>query len=1398
MYSVQDLLISHGYKLPQNAPTPCERHPADCHHEIAGNRSGHGTLNGYETDTGAYVHSRQAPAKGYSSDNECKEKIQGREAASGYQGDTQPLGDSLATDSGAAHLLQLSVCLFQKSFCQLQHTFCLTLHLCLHCRFYDTPRGMFSQPWDGKDVSYWRRRGQDLSILLDHTDNRDPRGSELIKAGGIQRAPEDDLGHGRQWWDDGTEDRKCQSLGTDNWQPAVLGRQFSDGINSRPKGKSQSLPRVLSPESLQYVDVPVLGQGIYAGRRTNGFSQGPYNQIQMEASSRDGLVAFLPKPKFNRPLKPPSYEAHQQTRGSSEMLAMDSTPQPLLSPRSGGNSRLDYFAHELAASNTEPPVYIPPPSYKRPLLPKGNQRSSCDVSSSLKWKGEPFQQVPVNKDVGKWSSRQTGTSWLDYQEDRSVLERKQVHPGYTEEHLGRVQYIPFDDPRVKHISGGLCGNSLTDPDNIRSINKELPCTTVFEQSSHDSAFVPPQGHYVNMDSNKRSQSQHDNDSRWHSGLHKASDNSAEFDQSCNEHQKDQQSAALHSRSSVQNTSLDQGFCETVTQVKKIEPSTETENKKGSKRKVNETIFCLVSIPIHSQSNGDLSDQNNSERVPKSLEDSAGNKDDSIQNQSLLSTSSVDSERQAPRGGVMSLRSRKKASHRKEVVRKPPLLLSKCRALQYPGSWPGDQYRDQETQTSPPEISEDPPQSLPNQQAQDQGHTVSDTATDSGKGTDCSTRYGYPMKGQKSLTPSSNSAFSKTPTFSSQLNKSKTQPPQPSGNQVGGECPSGCRDKASLVASNGQEAFGQFLLKPVSRRPWDAIEELESFNKELQEQFSQQSSVDQCIEDLHEAYKDILELSASSNVENAPPQILEDKKEAATLSEEPLKVPSKIKTAFQSWMSAADSEYREVRSAFSKPAGKTVSLGRQLREKVPVLLQAGLRDQGIVAQLAPRTVADGRALKSDIAVPRESLLKDVGLTVYTEAPGAPRQQVHDAATLTSPPGYEDVCQALQLSRERGSTTDYKFRSVSTGPLMSAKTPGQSLGSRSEGPFSKTPTERKPKKGNSLPKFSGEKILNVIMVRKEDDRYHSRGGPHCILTNEPEEGYETEEMHDDASGQFDWRKQLSLAEKHLESLLNKEKASRVPAEDLSNLYEIKCAKGIPENESIEERAARILGIDVPAESLGVMDQRASRAAEEQKKATDLEEGSGETPACSSEKVTHVSSTSEEVSKKSVLDNGQVGQTEEVKDKSAEKTLGGDAGSRGDANPGTSEFPVLKPLLSVFTGRDVAGERKGSTTSRIIEVLQGKLAASPCRAVVDRLARMKELDSVSRMRRLSVKSADSVEEVEVEAERKGKLTQLDQPQLRNGTVAKTEVTAALEPQDEEARLLSDSYDPTQVERV
>ncbi|KAI1891387.1 hypothetical protein AGOR_G00143300 [Albula goreensis] len=646
MYSVEDLLISHGYKLPKNAPSPCEpaSRYADCQREMAEKGTGHGTANGYETDTGAYVCGRQPPAKGYSSDNECKDRNQRRRAGnSGNQGDTQPLGDFLTRDSG----------------------------------FYDSSRGMYSQPRGERGVSYWRRRGQDFSVLLDYADCRELRGSSFPRtAEGAWRSLAEERGRERPHWDEVereagrehwrvAEQRKCQSVGMEEWRPAALGRQLSDGeserwvqdqwlaaasegaVDPRTRGKSLSLPRVLSPESLQYTSMP--DQSTYGGHRLNGsFSHGPPHKPHGRewwpgnGHWPSGHSAPLPKPRFSRPLKPPSYEAHQQTRGSLEMLAGDQGPHP--KDKGPQVPRQDYFAHEPVGPGMEPPVYIPPPSYERPLLQRGPQKNYGDISD-FRLKGVPFQQVPRNMESGRWFSRPAGSSWLDQPRDRNAACRKQVRPGVSPDHMGWVQYLPFDDPRVRHISGGPCGSPLTDADKIRHINKELPSATVLEQSPNDSAFTPTQGLCVSAETDQRSLNEHNNGNRWYSGLHKESDNSIGYDQSCNKYQKDQSPTVVQTVSSTQSTNLDQEFPETVTQVKKIEPGAEGEKKHNSKKRLNETIFCLVSVPLHLQPNGESCDQNNNEKQSISEEGSSAQSRVDPQSLSQLSGSLTDLELQ---------------------------------------------------------------------------------------------------------------------------------------------------------------------------------------------------------------------------------------------------------------------------------------------------------------------------------------------------------------------------------------------------------------------------------------------------------------------------------------------------------------------------------------------------------------------------------------------------------------------------------------------------------------------------------------------------------------------------------------------------------------------------------
>lgn len=201
-------------------------------------------------------------------------------------------------------------------------------------------------------------------------------------------------------------ERKCQSLGTDEWRPAVsFGRQLSQSegerwaqeqqrlhartpegmvVHPRTKAKSQSLPRMLQPDSLQYVEIPSAGQDLY--RRVNGHPLSHHDLYRAPRWPENGRPAsanqlsMTPKPRFTRPPRPPSYEMHQQIRGSCEVLsgrdsvipqARDRTPLPI---SRAGEPQLDYFAPDSG-----PPGYIPPPSYKRAPIMAGGRQGYVDI-----------------------------------------------------------------------------------------------------------------------------------------------------------------------------------------------------------------------------------------------------------------------------------------------------------------------------------------------------------------------------------------------------------------------------------------------------------------------------------------------------------------------------------------------------------------------------------------------------------------------------------------------------------------------------------------------------------------------------------------------------------------------------------------------------------------------------------------------------------------------------------------------------------------------------------------------------------------------------------------------------------------------------------------------------------
>lgn len=1234
----------------------------------------------------------------------------------------------------------------------------------------------YSEPlsYDERDVSYWRRRGQDFSILLDYADGRELRASagawrpQALITAEEHRAER----QAQQLWEEiswlrdldaapgqlrVTGERKCQSLGTEEWRPAVgLGRQLSDGdgdrwaqdqyylrtpegfFHPRTKAKSQSLPRVISPDGTSSRElIPSRPSLPDRQQRLNStvFS-GPYSRyIYSGAVVRDrwgrnagpsSHVALLPKPRFSRPLKPPSYEIHQQTRGSAEMLAIDqgakNKERPIYYPR-GGELRQDYFAQHSAMSGMEPPGYIPPPSYRRAPPPRAISVNRNEMAS-LRWKADALQMP--SSDPGRWFSRQASVSWLENYGDRSASYRKQVHSGH-EEQPGNARQLPIEDPRAKQISGGPSGSSLTDSDKIRNINKETPSAKILGQSTNDSAFPSQQGSTLNSDNRKTALSDSDSSNRWcNRGINKKSDSVAA------EQNRSQffPSSILGKPPPPPCKPADQGESETVADVKKVEQPEppEKDKSKNLKKRLSETIFCLVSVPVTPQLSGIIRDQNNNnEKSPDPADSPSDNKTGHLTNQSLQSTSSAEAELQALTGSIASSKTSSRASSKmfKKVSCRPP-KINHYKEMKLSGSWPANQYRDQETQTSP-EARKPAPD---NMEAQDPVPPSTEVPPDSSGVV--GTAFSFPIKGVKSLKLSSNSAFSLTSTFSNQLNKSTAQQPAVP--------PSGNAEETKPATNSGQEALEPFLPKPATQRPWDAVKELETIKKEVQnqqqqqEQDSKQPSVDKCIEDLNEAYKDILELGTASNkVPNGSVEIPERIK--IRLTSQPLNKPSSLRRSAVSW--SVDPEYREVKSAFSRPATKSVTFSKQLREELPVPpRETGFREYRVVAHLSRRRSNDGRTVKLDLPdEPIETPLCDFSPTTNTtaaEVPWADRQPMQDASTLTSPPDYEDICQTLRHSRDPADVN--KTGQFNTEPFQDIN-----VESEDECPICKRELENQMRQG-PLPPLHEE--------NSSDSSANQNGSPpQCVALESPADNSKTEETNNSSPNQSGSdlcakKDQQSFTQ---ENVGGGEKPENAQADNLDNLCTVNSVESLLAEGTKEEDATTILATDVPADTQVTEEQSVTNILTMEVESGEKESITGETPEGSADKQT--AEVKNECEGQDSARPDDKGEPEKRPFAVPEHRLGSWA-HLGRDHPGLPEFPPDRLPLSVLPNLDrrlslsLEGERRSRGPSNRIEALQNKLAISPGRVAVERLARMREVDVMYRMRRLSIRSTDSGE--------------------------------------------------------
>lgn len=306
----------------------------------------------------------------------------------------------------------------------------------------------------------------------------------------------------------------------------------------------------------------------------------------------------------------------------------------------------------------------------------------------------------------------------------------------------------------------------------------------------------------------------------------------------------------------------------------------------------------------------------------------------------------------------------------------------------------------------------------------------------------------------------------------------------------------------------------------------------------------------------------------------------------------------------------------------------------------------------------------------------------------------------------------------------------------------------------------------------------------------------------------------------------------------SSLSSWKSTKPIIDETNDLVKQRPVRGISKTESFEERAARILGIDVAVEAL------ISPVRKEQGR--DVEEFEGNSP-CVEElshtcdpAVTNSKCTSGEVLGDDVgmgvetnnqlewrdspvygiwLPNGNSVLQDNLPGHIIENDKGLQSGKRALINEVFHE-----PFSEFYNWADrnchfgteckntpLTGEdRKGRNTSGRIEALQGRLAAPQRHAAPDRLARMKEVDSVSRIRRLSIKSTDPADELD-EAKCNPEQGDKEEPctSVRKKDTCATKKRVLSRGEDSESFVSSiavntgnkeagDAYDPSKVETV
>uniref|UniRef100_A0A8D0PJS5 Junctional protein associated with coronary artery disease n=1 Tax=Sus scrofa TaxID=9823 RepID=A0A8D0PJS5_PIG len=1322
MYSVEDLLVSHGYKLSRSFPAPQEEDGEGRQQTRTRVRAGPGLPNGCEDGPASLPRGPASPGPGRLSDSESHRR--------GLRVHGEP------PSTAAARIAEPG--------------------------FYHQPvLAWSSQPLTGRSHAYWRRREQEAG----------PRAAEDLPLH-AREGPWEVGGRTEHVMKKATWEEELGSAGPAKWQhpslgswnqPRKLERQMSDGVReqlfqdlypfmlgehvltSQSKGKSRSLPRVLSPESLSCMEIPIpLSDGHLAGV-PKVLRHPPKSAHDLEATRNPEKGPF-PRPKFGRPLKPTAHDSHQHSRPGEQNSSYADGQQP--DPCVSYLTRASDTRQELCGPDPglEPPVYVPPPSYRSPLQ---HTSSPCveDASPGLEGGGRRVQQHRMEKAA---ASHQLPTGSPAAGSECSASPRsprglpQQLHPSIAYD--GSIVYIPFDDPRIRHLKlarpQGFWEEMKLDSQPCRSGPVPAP-EPEHGSGQRGGAIRSPQG-LMGPSGKERGPAPADPSPPWLWGqLPRDGENGGLPDprDHCVVTHRQWPDTRGHAESRAASASpQSESACETHTQLRKFETGVQT--KKSSKKKLSETIFCLVSIPVKSESQLPDIDTNNNDLKQGTDKKNGLDKNAALQVHSLLSLPSTDLELQTLPGsqaGRMGLPKPDPGGpggdkHTNGLRFTHPAKHSELPPC--PGWWPGHQYRDQQTQTS---FTEEPqsPQPLPEGNVAGSPHApltpgCLDPAPQEVQihmalaSSDQNQRPGaHPLKGQGSLSPSSNSAFSRS---SSAINPApvpraglgqlcmdspaRGASPVPRGEVVKGETTGPC---------NSKQLFGQFLLKPVSRRPWDLISQLESFNKELQEEEESSPSSDGSSEGSDS------ELPGEAPAGPTPkrPGFLEDRVEEAPRRPVP--------------------EASGLRSGRVK--SKSESWSEELKPLSPCPVWA--EDHAGAAWLSPRgsVISEQGALgvQDGVTEPAVNLRpgKPLMSSGLSEARPVPQ---HDPAAPREPPQSQELPDGPSAVQSSGASppeaSSGEQGSTGVSPFLASKPRG----------------------------LSAPDLRSVGLTLAQEQRASEPAGPPTGAT----------------------------------------------------------AVEIPLGESLQARAARILGIEVAVESLlpgtrrtGLSQHPEPGGGACQPESPGQESGSG--PAQPDDLTSPADA---------FYGRRKCGWTKSplfVGERDSAWQAPQASEPSGMSGPSKAPEPQPSPLESQpFHHRDMetkppfrstlfhfiertpsvaASEKRLRSTSKVIESLQEKLASPPRRADPDRLLRMKEVSSVSRLRLLTSRGVDSAEEAEEPKAERG-------PGARLGCLAGTgyklsdpkgalsleegHLAAGREENGGQDFWCPDSYDPSRVERV